>query len=203
MELHLDQRACKLGPSINCRTEKHGDEDEPACDIPLVGILLEKSEVNDLVGKLFWESLFDTRSGGKAPKVLFPDLAPRRLQEKYTGSVSIELGPNINDVELEDITFAGVTLEPLEGGLVSLSLKVQCSDKIEKFIAKLVARQNTEVEVEITFGEKVVKTKGKQEELELGGAAPTSKGGEDHAAAGKAQAEALARSKPTSSPSKH
>lgn len=195
MELHLDQRACKLGPSINCRTEKRGDDDEPACDIPIVGVLLEKAEANDLVGKLFWESLFDTRSGGKAPKVLFPDLAPRKLADKYTGSITIVLGPNINDVELEDITFAGITLEPLEGGLVSMSLKVQCADEITKFIAKLVARQNSEVEVELTFGEKVVKTKGKQEELPLDGAAPKAKG-EDHAAAGQAQADALARSKP-------
>jgi hypothetical protein len=206
MELHLTERACKLGPSINCRTEKHGDEDEPACDIPITGILLEKDEANELVGALFWESLFDSSGAGKgkAPKVLFPHLAPRKLTDKYQGNISIVLGPNINDVELEKITFTGITLEPIEGGLVSLSLKVQCSDSIEKFIHKLVARQNTEIDVEIDFGEKVVQTKGKQDELPLEGAAPTSgKKGEDHAAAGEAQAAALSRSTPINGSKAH
>ena len=197
MALTITQRPCKLGPSINCRTERHGDEDEPACDIPITGLLLEKDEANELVGKMFWESLFDTPRG-KAPKVLFPQLAPRKLTEKYEGAVTIELGANINDIELEGVTLKGITLQPLEGGLVSLSCSVQCNDAIEKFIHKLVARQNTEIEVELTFGEKVVKTKGKQDELPLDGAAP--KKGEDHEAAGRAQAEALSRSTPASKP---
>lgn len=32
----LTARACQIGTSINIRTEKNGEDDVPACDIPLL-----------------------------------------------------------------------------------------------------------------------------------------------------------------------
>ena len=33
--LSLNKRPARIGPSINTPTEKHGEEDVPACDIPI------------------------------------------------------------------------------------------------------------------------------------------------------------------------
>jgi hypothetical protein len=195
----LTKRPCHIGPSINCRTEKNGEDDNPACDIPLVGVLLQPAEANAIVGPLFWESLFDTRSQGKAPAVLHPQLLPRKVGEKYTGAVTIVLGPNQNDIELEQITLTSMKFEPLEGGLVSMGVTVQAHSDIAKFVHKLVARQNTEIDVEITFGDKVDRAKSKQTELPLEGGGPKDGAGaagatdpeQQHRDASAAQAAAL------------
>lgn len=48
--LTITPRPCQLGTSINTRTEMHGDESVPACDIPLVGITLDAEELGALLG---------------------------------------------------------------------------------------------------------------------------------------------------------
>jgi hypothetical protein len=196
----ISKRTCKIGPSINCRTEKNGDDDNPACDIPLVGLLLDKDDANKLVGPLFWESLFDNQGRGKAPKIVHPNIGTRVLEGKFEGEVAITLSPS-TVIELEGIKLTSFHLEPLEGGLVSLSLKVQASNSIEKFVHKLIARQNSEVEVRIVIGDKVERAKSKQDELPLQGAAPKANGKSDdegeedeHRRANRAQADALSRS---------
>jgi hypothetical protein len=193
----ISKRACKIGPSINCRTEKHGDDEVPACDIPISGILLQTGEVNALVGPLFRESLFDTRSQGKAPAILHPGLAARKLTEKFEGAVTIVMGPNQNDIELDKVTLAGLKFEPLEGGLVAMSLTVQTSKDVPKFVHKLIARQNTEIDVEISIGDKVERAKSKQTELPMQGGGPKDGAGastdpeQQHRDANAAQAAAL------------
>ena len=42
--LSLTKRPAKIGPSINTRTQRHGDDDVPATDIPLSGILVEAAK---------------------------------------------------------------------------------------------------------------------------------------------------------------
>lgn len=199
----LAARACKLGVSTNCRTEMRGDDGEPAVDFTITDFLLEKDELNELFGALTYESLFNEQGAGKAPQVLHPKFGPRTYSEKHKGSVAIVLGPNQKDIELDDVKLTNIKIEPLEGGLTKLTLQVQVSEDVEKFVNKLVARQGTEIEAEIGFGDTVQREKSKQKELPMDHAGATAKGKDEKAgkvddeAAGKAHTEALANSKPT------
>lgn len=157
----------KLGSSVNTRTEKHGDDSVPACDIPIAGLMLEKHEVDELVGKHYWSSIFNTGNRGKADQPLFPNIASHKMVDKYEGTVLIDLGPNVKAVELEAVKISGITLTPHAGGLVEMSFKIQTAEDIEKFVHKLVARLDTEIDLELTIGEKVEKAKSKQQDLPI------------------------------------
>jgi hypothetical protein len=191
--MHLKARPCKLGSSLNCRTEKHGDEDVPAIDIPIEGYLLSHEELNELFGPLTWESLFNTRlEAGKVPEILHPKFAPRAWTEKYEGTVKIELGVNQLPIELEAIKLAKLRILPLAGGLTALSLSVQVSEHVERFVAKLVERQATEVTVQIDVGDKIERQKGKQAELPMDHAGEGDEGGDGPDAASDDDADARA-----------
>lgn len=197
--MDLSIRVCKLGINLNVPSEMHGDERVAAVDIPLVGILLEKEEVNELVGDKFWNAIFDTPIGdGKAPRAAWPDLDDYRIAGKFACSIAIELGENQNDIELEEATISKIRLKPLDGGLTQMSCSVHTSANVERFIHKLTARIDTEIKMELAIGEKLEREKSKQAELPLNsfGNGEEANGHDEHAAAGEAQAEALARSKP-------
>lgn len=164
---HFATRPCKLGQSVNTRTEKHGDDSVPACDIPVSGFMLEKAELDELVGKDFWNCMFNNGNGKKADMPLWEKLATMKLADKYSGGVTIVLGPNVKDIELEDVTIAGITLEPLAGGLTAVSFKIQASDDVEKFVHKLIARLDTEIDLQVEFGDKVERAKSKQQDLPI------------------------------------
>jgi len=199
----LAARACKLGVSTNCRTEMRGEDGEPAVDFTITDFLLEKDELNQLFGALTWESLFNTQRAGKAAQVLNDKWAPRAYTEKFKGSVAIELGPNQKPIELDDVKLASIRIEPLEGGLTKLTVQVQVAQDVDKFVSKLVARQGTEIEAEIGFGDTVQREKSKQKELPMdhAGATGTTNGAKgdkvDDIAAGAAHAEAFSKGKPT------
>lgn len=186
---------CKLGPSTNCRTEKHGEDDVPAVDIPLVGLMLDKAQLNNLFGALTWESLYDQQGAGKVPTVLHPEHAPRKLTTKFVGSATLIFGPNQSDVVLDDVTLSKFKAEPTEGGMTAVSLMVQAHENVEKFVAKIIARQNTEISVLLEVGDSVQRAKSKQAELPMSHNAGENKP-KDDGADSLAQANALFKSTP-------
>jgi len=164
--LTLTNRHCKIGNSINTRAEKHGDEDVPACDIPLDGILLEREELNALLGdKAAHKSLFQyTKNAPDEPS--FKAFKPFALKDKFEEcSVTLLLGISEMELELTGVKLANIKLEPLTGGQTALSLQVQTTCPVES-MAQAIAFLNAEIEAEITFGKKTEKST-KQRELPM------------------------------------
>jgi hypothetical protein len=164
----ISKRPCKIGTSINTRTEKHGDEDVPACDIPLVGIMLQAEELNALLGdQNAHKSLFAKAKGGAPQEPLFRQLKPFVLRDRFEdGAVTLTLGLNGDEIEFDDVTLARVTLEPRTGGLTELSVQVQCSPPVED-MARAIAFLNCDADAEIEFGKRAEPAKRKQKDLGL------------------------------------
>jgi hypothetical protein len=166
--LTLDKRPCRIGGSLNSRTEKHGDEDVPALDVPLEGLMLTKEELNALTGDPYMhDALFSHRSQGKLDEPILRMFRPLVLREKFEqGQVllTVGLGADI-EIELKDVKLARVTLEPQVGGLTACSVQVQCTPSAET-VAQLWPYMGHDVDCELTFGKKATKSE-KQRELPL------------------------------------
>lgn len=163
----IGRRPCKIGSSVNTRSEKHGDEDVPACDIPLDGIMLEAEELNTLLADPgAHRALFSKPRNGAPQEPMFKQLKPFVLVDKFTGSVELTLAGQVV-LELEDVTLARVRIEPQVGGLTMLSLQVQCAPPVED-MAHVIGFLNSTADVSITFGKRVEKAARKQKDLELG-----------------------------------
>jgi hypothetical protein len=164
--LAITKRPAQLGQSINTRTEKHGDDHVPACDIPLLGVMLTAEEVDKLV-PFFTAAHFDEGKGMKVPT--FPQLEPARLVYKFEAAkVRIVLGVNGNGtaIELEDCKLSKLRLHPMAGGLTELRLTVQTV--MPKHIERLLDRLSGEVSVEISDAQVAERNeKEKQGELPI------------------------------------
>lgn len=172
--LTLKSRPCKIGPSINTRTEKHGEEDVPACDIPLQGVMLDAGELNTLLGNdKAHEALF--RIGEHdTPEPVFSNLKPLALKDRFEDCwVTIKL---YEDIEIKlDARLANIKLEPQFGGLTGMNVHVQCTPPVDD-MAQLIAFLNAEVEARIVFGRVQVKEADKQAELPMPVPGATSDG---------------------------
>ena len=166
--LTLDKRPARIGGSMNSRTEKHGDEDVPALDIPLEGLMLTKEELNALTGDPYMhDALFSHRSQGKLDEPILRNFRPLVYREKFEeGQVLLRVGLGADiEVDLKDVKLARVTLEPQVGGLTACSVQIQCRPTAET-VAQLWPYMGHEVDAEVTFGKKSAKGE-KQAELPL------------------------------------
>lgn len=163
--IEITKRPAMLGASINTRCEKHGDEDVPACDIPLSGIMLSPEESNALV-PYFTRAFFDDQKGHKVPS--FPQLDAVRFREKFeeaTVTISVGVNGSGKQLELEECTLAKLKLEPMSGGLTALSLVVQA--EMPDHIEELLQRLGGEVTIEIADAKVAEKKSSKQGELPI------------------------------------
>lgn len=165
--LTLNKRPAKIGAAVNTRCEKHGDEDVPACDIPLVGIMLEAAELNALLGDPYAHTaLFNHRPGSQLDEPIFRKFNPLRLRDKFEeAEVVIYAGLEPKEIRLKAVKLARVTLDPQVGGLTELALQVQCTPETET-IGELLAFMNHTVDVVVSFGKTATKGE-KQSELPL------------------------------------
>ena len=150
--LTLTEREAVLGNSINTRTEKHGDEDVTALDIPLSGIAIDEQELNILLQDPHaFGALYD--APGKRGTMTEPKLkvlAPLKLKDKIEGAeVSLWIGMAKEPVVIRDCKIAKVTLDLQTGGTTLLSVQVQCTPTIDKHITKLLEQLGHAVTVEI------------------------------------------------------
>lgn len=205
METTFDKRPCKL-THVNLRGQKNGADTVPAVDITLDGIMLNREEVDDLAGEHWWASHYNERGGGKPPEHAFPEIGSYKLDGKHIGTAVIILGLNQADVVLDaaETTIKNIQLEPMFGGLTKMKLRVQSAQKVESFVHRLAARLESEVDLEISIGEKVEVEKSRQGQLPINTlpAEPSSgdvidgRTGPSDADIGQAQADALANSRP-------
>lgn len=164
--LTITRRAAKIGTSLNVRNELHGDEDVPACDIPIDGIMLEAEELNALLDNPeAHQRLFISKTHGFEEPAI-PQFGSHRMADKFEGArVKLHLGVKPTLLELEDVKLAKVTLEPKPGGMTAMSLQVQATPGT-KAIGQISAFMNHEISIEITDAARAKKS-AKQDELPL------------------------------------
>lgn len=126
MNFSLSKRTGKIGPSINTRTEKHGDDDVPGIDIPVSGILLDAGELAVLLQDGAAHESFFTNARSKHPEPRFLDVLPvLNLQGKFEDAkVTLAAGRN-QAVILKPAKVSKIRLEPQVGGLTAMSCTVQ------------------------------------------------------------------------------
>lgn len=174
--LQLAERPCKMGNAINVRSQKHGDEDVPACEIPIVNFLLEEAELDALLGKGAYKALYREPKNGKAVEPRFEHVTELAIDEKFVGSVSLDLETIDLELTSENVTLASVKLTPQVGGLTAMSLNVQCTPSTDE-IAQLAGSMNRAIRASINFGGRKQPKGKKQKELPMGPHA--QKGGND------------------------
>lgn len=127
MKFALTQRPAQIGPSINVRTEKHGEENVPAVDIPVTDIFLDKEEFNGLMQDQDAHDAFFTEDRGKQLEPRFQGIAAITLSDKFTGArVTIKRnGSDAENLVLKPAKIVKVKLEPQVGGLTLVSFTVQ------------------------------------------------------------------------------
>lgn len=150
MSLKLGQRTCQIGPSINSRTQKAGQNDVPALDIPLSQIVIDSNNLDALLlEEGAWDRLFIEPVDNKPIAPVFPLLAPLRFREKI-GNVNLTLIIGSHQLALEKVTLASVTLELQEGGMCHLSFTLQClTEQVGDDLRVLVEHQNKQVLLEL------------------------------------------------------
>lgn len=172
--LTITRRAARLGSSVNVRTEKHGDDDVPAIDVTVSGIMLEPEELNALLeDPKAYDALF-RRDDQDFPQPTFPQLKPFSLESKFEGVlVQLHVGPKPSIIELTDTKLNRVTLTPQPGGQTALSVQVQATPS-EKVIGQVSTYMNHEVSVELSGGEKAKPKDANQANLplQMGGDTP-------------------------------
>lgn len=168
----LNRRPGRIGASINSRTQKHGDENVPAFDIPLTAIMLTQEELNTLMNEpLTSVAWFNDRKDGLA-EPLFKNIKHFSLTDTYeASSVTIGVGLKEQLFTLEDCKLVKLKLSPCVGGLTELKLTVQA--KIDETNTPLFEFLSKDCNVEIALGTITADEKAKAKQPELNLPAPT------------------------------
>jgi hypothetical protein len=186
----LERRPCQLGPSINSRREKHGTENVPACDITVRGLLLTKPELDKLVGKGYWDSVYESRSGGQPPTPAWPKVKAGKYGEKLEADLAISfLSESLKPIEITEAKINRLEFDYQVGGLTACNFTISTAqDDVD--LNKLSKHMDGEIYVECELREpKEEKPKANREnepELNLGhpnGAEEGGEGGESPAGA--------------------
>lgn len=168
MALTIKKTGATLNSSINVRNEKHGDEDEGACDFKLSGIMIDKDDLNELYGdKYYHNSLFNTK--GKLTEPMTRRNAPLKFLAKFESAhVTLWLGLSDDIVKFSECKLKNITVDPQTGGLCELCLTVQCNPEPAE-LAKLYIHQNKSISASIRFGKEEVAEKDKRQvEIPIG-----------------------------------
>ena len=141
--LQFAEKTATIG-SVNVRAEKHGDEFVPACDI---GITLNlDASVLDMLDEQLRSLLFCKRAdpgdlanqGHLAPNLRFPLLGaiPWKWEGMgYTETITQGVGAG-TPIIVEACEINKLVLQPMEGGTVSVAMRVQFRpDDVELYAA--------------------------------------------------------------------
>ena len=151
--MKLKKRVAKIGPSINTRTEKHGEENVPAIDIPLSSIMLSGKELGRLLRQeTAAEDWFEKNSDGlKEPK--YKNVKMLSLDGKFEESaLTLFVGLNETEITFTGIKYTKLKLLPQTGGLTELRLTAQCTPELDKSITTLLGFLNHDCSAELNLG---------------------------------------------------
>lgn len=151
--MHLSKRQAKVGNQIPSRGEMHGEESVTALDIPITDVMLDESELGEILRQPRASvALFDDSSGQRMP--FFAHIKPIALAEKIEGaSVTLTHGVGQDSIRLVNVKLAKIKLEPCAGGMTAMDCTVQCTPDLTEKVAHLLGWINSVVDVEIDGGE--------------------------------------------------
>jgi hypothetical protein len=152
--LELGKRHAKLS-HVNIREEKHGDDSVPAIDIKLTEIMLEREDLNALLAeKHAHAALFNQAKAGTLIEPVFKRFAAFQFTEKFVEcSATLYLGLGDDEGrELEDVTLARISLQPLSGGQTQMTITLQHELDDSDILSTLGDQLGRECSVELTFG---------------------------------------------------
>lgn len=136
--------------SVNMRTEKHGEDPVPACDIGIhfeSGTKVLDSFEKGLADAMFADGEIDNKQG-RIPGAEDPS-APEGPRFRFNGVISTfkikkewpgykaaitwgDLASSVG-VELADVKVTKITAEPKDGGTCAISLQMQCHPLKEQY----------------------------------------------------------------------
>lgn len=170
MKLDIDKRPCHISNAMSTNTEKHGDEDVGAIDLPLDGIVLKKADLEALLGVGAFEALYLTDTD--LPEVRFTAIAyPIGLKAEFgEARVELWLGVQTDDNEgglvLGDCKVRALKLTPTAGGLTLCKLSIRATPPAA-IVATLYDCLNTDGSVVIADAKHKPHPKDKQKDLAL------------------------------------
>lgn len=200
--LEISKIHAQLGKIAN-NLEKHGDDDVSAFDVPVTGILLDKKSLNRFLDdSQASAALFNTtRTNDTEP--VFKIFKPLVLKDTFEG-IRVDFNLGGKEFTLTDCKASKVSVELRNGGTAEISLQLRVRPENDKQILLFLGYQNREIDIALADAKVALKGGQKQGELALEGDDDEGERGEviDGRASrreediGRAQAQALAKSKP-------
>lgn len=189
----------QIGGSINVRTEKHGDENVSAMDIPCA-MLIKRKELNQLMREEIADALlFKSQNEGHYEPVFGGKIGPIPVLGKFKKSkVALKCGVNEQEITFEDCVLSKLKIDPQIGGMTLLKFTVQA--KLTDDTNPIFHFANSSQPGQVNTGKFQEEKSDDQPDLPLGepeGDQVPLDAGEltrDDAAAGQAQADALENS---------
>jgi hypothetical protein len=159
----LRSKSCHIGPSINTRVQRHGEERVPYMDITLTFSLTAKETCAITAEPHTTDAWFVTKDG-KPDEPLFKNLAPFKFKSKFENSLAkILVGVHQVEIDCGNCTLNKLVFEPQSDGRTGLKLKVQCPITSER--TPVFLWLDHDADVVLQFGEMV--GDDAQEELPL------------------------------------
>lgn len=197
MKLEISNRPCHISNAMATNTERHGEEDVGAIDLPIDGIMLNRADLDALLGDGAHAALYVTPPYAvgeePAPQPRFPCFKPVRLDESFeNASVLLTLGWGQTDeaIELSGAKVRSIELDLQSGGLTMLSCKIRGKPDAGE-VAMLFEYLNHDASIEIRSAD-LVKKKGKAAQGNLAFSDPDDGGEDDGEEAGPASESAAA-----------
>lgn len=123
-KLQLTKRPAKIGKSVNTRTEMHGEEEVPAQDIALSGIVLNNLELAAVTDEETAGTGFFKMDGDQyVPRIASAD--PTTLSHKFAGATVKISGGGLPATTYHGAKIKGIVLEAQTGGMVLMSCTLQ------------------------------------------------------------------------------
>lgn len=163
LKLTLTKRAGQIGPSINTRTEKHGEEDVPGIDIPVGGIFLDEAELCEVLQNAGAHEALFTLERGSAAEPRFQNLKAFGITDKFQGAKVTITVDDKDPLILKPAKVSKIHLEPQIGGLTAMSCTIQGNPGDHTDVLEML---NAKCRISIVGGQMVEREKD-QPELDL------------------------------------
>lgn len=154
--LVLRERPCTIGGSINTRTQLHGEEKIPACDIPIEGVMLTQPELDKLLGAGTHARWYVKGKGG-AIEPAFPDVHELKLSVKFK-ECAVTMTLHGKTHTFADCKLGKLVAQRQVGGMTWLGMQLQTTDEID-----VRAAVNADIRAQIAFGSRVMPNDAQQE----------------------------------------
>lgn len=164
--LNLADEHAQMG-SISLNFERHGDKEEVVGMAISYALMLAQPQLDELMGKYFHRSLFNTDKTGLAvPVDGFRRCQPLQVEDNWEG-VKVRLVFAEADLEFAGCKAQKLVLEPQVGGLTKLRLQIYLNPGISDENLILQEHVHREVNLQITDGKIALKKNPKQGTLPL------------------------------------